>query len=52
MLGDEAALRTITEQDEALIAPLLLELAGTLDAEELLAEARERTDQIERELLI
>jgi hypothetical protein len=52
MLGDEDALRALTDQDEALIAPLLLELADTLDADELLAEAGERTDQIERELLI
>jgi hypothetical protein len=45
MLGDQKALQSLTAEDTALMGPLLLELAGSLTAEEmLLAEAQERLE--------
>lgn len=50
VLGDQRAMQRLTEEDTALIAPLLLELAKTLPADELLANAQELADQVEAAL--
>lgn len=47
MLGDEVALRRLSEDDSALIGPLLLELATTVPHEELLTEAVEISERLE-----
>jgi hypothetical protein len=47
MLGDQRSLRGLTEEDEALISPLLLELGRTLPVEELLVDAQQMTKRLE-----
>jgi hypothetical protein len=49
-LGDQGALEQLTDEDSALIAPLLIELGGGLPVDELLAEACEQSELLERRL--
>lgn len=47
VLGDHAASQEVTEDDSALIGPLLVELGRTLPTEEILADAWETTRRLE-----